>query len=223
MNRDHVVRIAAIVFGLLVLYALRDALLIVLLVLIAGIIGLLPYGVAIGLLILVGYVIYRYRRTTDSPDTSLASQLQSHFVRNNGHRLEQTLSRLPEWLITTRIKATAHELLTLKRSIYRAQAEGVPASLIQRYLSNTTQAADTLWQLASKIDAIGQNQIAYSVVEAQLQREDQRLHQLQRSIRETHEGIALVLAAGIQSDTLQTVEHDLLALSQAIKFLQAKA
>jgi hypothetical protein len=212
MNHTSLIRVVAVVFGLLVLYALRDALPGVL----ALAIGLLPF-------VLLGVVLYRRHGTSPSHASSLAEQLQAQFARNQAQRLEQTLSQLPAWPITTRIKATAHELLTLKRSIYRAQAEGVPSSLIQRYLSNTTQAADTLWSLASKVDAIGQNQVNYAVVEGLLQREEQRLQQLQHSIKETHEGIAVVIAAGIQSDTLQTVEEDLSALSQAVRFLQAKA
>jgi len=92
--------------------------------------------------------------------------------------------------------------------------------VIQRYLANTAQAAATVWRLASTIDAIGQNRIAYSVVEAEMSREDQRLQQLQSAIKETHEGLAIVLAAGIQSLTLQTVGEDLAAFNQAIKLLQ---
>jgi hypothetical protein len=217
MNRTTVIRIVAVVFGLLVLYALRDVLVIALAVAFV----LLPYALALGLLVLGGVAFYRRHRTNHNARATLTERLQSQFARNQAPGLERTLSQLPAWPITTRIKATAHELLTLKRSVYRAQAEGVPSSLIQRYLSNTTQAADTLWSLASKVDAIGQNQITYTVVEGLLQREELRLQQLQHSIKETHEGIAVMIAAGIQSDTLQTVEEDLSALSRAIKFLQA--
>lgn len=37
----------------------------------------------------------------------------------------------------------------------RAQAEGVPAPMIDRYLQNVSQAAETVWQLMSKVDAVG--------------------------------------------------------------------
>jgi hypothetical protein len=210
MNRTTLTHIIAVVFGMLVLYGLRD----VLPGILTMVIGLLPF-------VLLSVAFYRRQRADYNPTASLVDRLQSQFERNQALRLEQTLSQLPEWQIATQIKATAHELLTLKRSIYRAQAEGVPTSLIQRYLGNVSQAADTLWQLASKIDAIGQNDVTYSVVQAQLRQEELRLQQLQQSIRETHEGIAVVIAAGIQSDTLRTVEEDLSALSQAIKFLQS--
>jgi len=160
------------------------------------------------------------QRNAGTATTGLVDLLTVHFARNQGQRLHETLTSLPAWPITTRIQATAQELLTLKRSIYRAQREGVPAAVIQRYLDNTTQAAATVWQMASTIDAIGQNQIAYTVVEAEMNHEDQRLEQLQCAIKETHEGIAIVLAAGIQSTTLQTVGEDLAAFNQAIKLLQ---
>jgi hypothetical protein len=214
VNRTTVIWIVAAVLGALVLYALRDMLLLALIL-------MLPF-ILIGLLVLGVVMVYR-RSSAHGVSTSLAEQLQSQFARNQAAGLEKALSRLPDWPISTRIKATAQELLTLKRSIYRARAEGVPSSLIERYLANTAQAAETVWHLASKVDAIGQNQIDYTVVEGMLQREEQRLYQLQRSIKETHEGIAVVIAAGIQSDSLQTVEEDLSALSQAVKFLQAKA
>lgn len=221
MNRKSVILISALSFGWLIVMS--------------GLSSLLPYLAAIGVLTFLAITFYRGRQgrtsthvgATDyaSGDTTLplVAQLQSHFARNQSQRLQNALAHLPAWPISARIQAAAQELLALKQSIYRAQREGLPAPMFQRYLDNTTQAADTVWQLASKLDAISQNQVAYVVVEGTLEREDQRLQRLQRLIKETHEGIAILLAEGIQSETLQTVEQDLSALHQAIRILQTKS
>lgn len=153
---------------------------------------------------------------TPSP-TPLAQRLQTAFRRNQAAQLDQALATLPTWPITHRVRETARVLLALKQSIYRAQIEGVPAPIVQRYLGNTIQAADALWELASKLDALGQQRIAYELVALQLLGEEQRLAQLHQSAQAAQEGIALLIVSGIQSDAFQKVDEDLSALTQAVK------
>lgn len=218
MSRTNLTIIAAALTAL-ALYALRDLISVILIVAVASVMWLLPFAIVI--VIAVGVIAgFARRHTAAQPSTTVAQRLQSQFARDSERGLTAALAQLPAWPISARITATAHELLTLQRGIARAEAEGVPASLAARYRRNTAQAADTLWQLASKVDAMAQNGVAYAVVAGMLEREDQCLAQLQESIHEAHEGIAVAIAAGIQSDALQDVEADLTALSRAIRTIE---
>ena len=149
----------------------------------------------------------------------LVQRLHTAFRRNQPAQLEQALAGLPAWPISQQVQVTAQSLLTLKQSIYRAQVEGVPAPLIQRYLNNTTQAAETLWQLASKVDALGKQQVGYALVAPRLQQEGLHVVQLQQTAQAAQEGIALLVVSGIQTDALRHADEDLSALTRAMKDL----
>src|SRR5215217_5619792 len=151
MNRNAVMRMSALAFGALVLFVLRDVFKVAFVVLMGGVILLLPYLIAMGILVFLLVMAYRFthhqsgrpsvqsdtpQRNAGTATTGLVDQLTAHFARNHAQRLHETLTSLPAWPITTRIQATAQELLTLKQSIYRAQREGVPPTVIQRYLDN---------------------------------------------------------------------------------------
>ena len=92
--------------------------------------------------------------------------------------------------------------------------------MIERYLQNMSQAAKTVWQLASKVDAVGLQQVPYDLVAPRLQQEEWKLQQLRQVLKDSHEGIALLILSGARSDVLQEVEDDLRALTQAIKSLE---
>lgn len=155
---------------------------------------------------------------TPSQYTSpLIQRLHTAFRRNQAADIDRVLSSLPSWPITYQLQATALVLLALKRSVYRAQVEGVPSSIIQRYLSNLEQASEILWQLASKVDALGQQNIAYELVAPRLEQEAAQLKQLQQSAQTAQDSIALLILSGIQSSGIQTIDEDLSALTVAIK------
>lgn len=159
--------------------------------------------------------------TTGANSTrELTDSLATAFERNNARKLHHALAQLPSWPISQHLQHTAQELLDLKRSIYRAQAEGVPAPMIERYLQNMSQAAETVWQFASKVDAVGLQQVSYDLVAPRLQQEELKLQQLRQALKDSHEGIALLILSGARSDVLQEVEDDLRALTQAIKSLE---
>ncbi len=92
--------------------------------------------------------------------------------------------------------------------------------MIERYLQNMSQAAETVWQFASKVDAVGLQQVSYDLVAPRLQQEELKLQQLRQALKDSHEGIALLILSGARSDVLQEVEDDLRALTQAIKSLE---
>jgi hypothetical protein len=150
----------------------------------------------------------------------LTEGLMVAFRRNNTGQLQHTLAKLPPWPVSQHIQQTAQELTELKRSIYRAQAEGVPAPMIDRYLQNLGQAAETVWQLASKVDAVGLQRIPYELVAPRLQQEELTLQQLRQALKDSREGIALLILSGTRSEVLREVEDDLRALTDAIKRLE---
>lgn len=149
----------------------------------------------------------------------LVQRLNTAFRRNQPVQLQQALASLPAWPISQQVNITAQALLELKQSIYRAQTEGAPAPMIQRYLQNTNQATETLWQLASKVDALGKQQVAYELIAPHLQQEAQQVAQLQQTARSAQEGIALLVVSGIQTDALRRADEDLSALTRAMKEL----
>ncbi len=183
----------------------------------------------------IGYFVYKYLRDNknatatpniniQNPSTSstkeLTESLDVAFKRNNTRQLQHTLTKLPSWPISQRIQQTAQELIEFKRSIYRAQAEGVPASMIERHLQNMHQAAGTVWQIASKVDAVGLQNVPYNLVAPRLDQEELKLQQLQQAIKDSHQGIALLILSGTKSDVLQEVEDDLRSPILAIKSLE---
>ncbi|NTU83155.1 MAG: hypothetical protein HGA45_27920 [Chloroflexales bacterium] len=58
--------------------------------------------------------------------------------------------------------------------------------MVERYPRNMTEAAETVWQLASKADAVGLQQISYTLVAPRLQQEALRLQQLHQAIQASH-------------------------------------
>jgi len=195
----------------------------------------LPTLLVLGGIGVLGFVAYRYLATQKGialpPALSvplgaprgtreLSDSLATAFRRNNPRRLQHALTTLPPWPITQQLQATTDTLFELKRSIYRAQAEGVPASMMARYLQNLNQAAETIWQLASKVDAVGLQRVPYALVAPRLQQEELTLQQLQQALTDAREGIALLILSGMKSDVLHEVEEDLRALTQAIKHLE---
>lgn len=114
---------------------------------------------------------------------------------------------------------TAQPLLALKRSVYRPQADGVPSPIVARFLNNTTPAAGSLKQIASKLDAPGQQGVNYILVAPRRVQEEYRLAQLQAAAHTAQETIALLIVSGIQRDRLAQVDDDLSALPQAVKQL----
>lgn len=197
--------------------------------------ALIPPILLVGLLGGLAYGGYRYlagrrsgsaptnlpiMRSSTDPAAALAPTLATAFRRNNVPQLQRALAQLPPWPITQQIQQVVPDLVELKRSLYRAQAEGVPAALVERYLGNLTQAADAVWQLASNVDAVNQQQVAYRLVEPRLAQEAQQLQQLQHAMKASHDGIALLILSGTKRDTLQAVEDDLYALTTAVKRLE---
>jgi hypothetical protein len=232
MNNKRNGIIVAVVVGLVLVFALRDYLTSVVSLLLVLALMALPPLLLLGGIGVLGYIAYRYvTRPRDIPAAhrrhaapangirELSDGLAAAFRGNNPRRLQQGLARLPPWPVSQHIQQTAQELIELKRSIYRAQAEGVPAPMIERYLQNMGQAAESVWQLASKVDAVALQQVPYAVVAPRLQEEELRLQQLQQALKDSHEGIALLILSGTRSDVLHEVEDDLRALTQAIKRL----
>lgn len=152
-----------------------------------------------------------------APQTTRYQNLRVAFRRSQDAVLERELSVLPPWPIRTQIQDAALSLLALKRSIYRAQAEGVPEPILKRYLGNTEQAADALWRLASKLDALGLQQVPYQVFEERLQVEANTVQQIQRTAHAAQEGVAMLIVSGIQSEGLLLASEDLSALTAAVQ------
>ena len=227
-----------IVIGIFLLgaYLVRDYLVLFASLAFALAFAFLPLAGVVAVVMLVGYGFFRTLRTKATTAATrhiqgaphpgertkeLADDLAVAFNHNNMRRVQQALAHLPPWPITQDIQQTAQALAALKRSIYRAQAEGVPATMVARYLHNMNQAADTVWQLASKVDAVGLQNISYQVVAPRLAQEAINVQQLQQAINAAHEGIALLILAGTKSDALQDVEDDLRALTHAVTRLEA--
>jgi len=218
-----------------ILFALRDTLASIAVLLLVFAITALPTLLVLGGIGVVSYVAYRYLMTqkgmalppalnipVGAPrgTRELSNSLATSFRRNNPRRLQHTLAVLPTWPITLQLQATTDALFEMKRSIYRAQAEGVPAPMIDRYLQNLDQAAEIVWQLASKVDAVGLQRIPYELVAPRLQQEELTLAQLRQALTGAHEGVALLIFSGTKSDVLHEVEDDLRALTRAIKRLE---
>lgn len=236
MNNRRKHTLIGIGIVLLLAFSLREYLGILLLLLGALIWYILPTALSIGALIVVGYLGYSYFFKSGPPAAlptihplpgaaqlatqELSERLRIAFVRNNTRQMHNILLRLPNWPISQQIQQTATGLVELKRSIARAQAEGVPVAMIERYMNNLNQAAESVWQLASKVDAVGLQQISYDIVAARLHQEDRKLDQLQQALTAAHEGIALLILSGTKSDVLADIEDDLHALTQAIKNLE---
>lgn len=227
--------IGAAVALLIILFALRDTLAGIAVLLVVFAITALPTLLVLGGIGVVGFVAYRYLTTQESialppaltipagaprGTRELSNSLATSFRRNNPRKLQHALAALPPWPITRQLQATTDALFELKRSIYRAQAEGVPTPMIDRYLQNLDQAAATVWQLASKVDAVGIQRIPYELVAPRLQQEELTLEQLRQALTGAHEGVALLILSGAKSDVLHEVEDDLRALTQAIKHLE---
>ncbi|NTU80103.1 MAG: hypothetical protein HGA45_11970 [Chloroflexales bacterium] len=235
MRSKHGLIVGAVVVGLVLVVALRDFLAQLAVLLVALALSALPSLLALGVIGALSYIAYRYVTThkgsvvpaalggqTAAPHGSreLTDGLAVAFRRNNTRQLQLTLAKLPPWPISQHIQHTAQELTDLKRSIYRAQAEGVPAPMVERYLQNMGQAAESVWQLASKVDAVALQQVPYALVAPRLQQEEQQLQQLQQALKDSREGIALLILSGTRSEVLGEVEDDLRALTQAIKGLE---
>lgn len=227
--------IAAVAALLVIVFLFRDVVQGIGILLFLLVITALPTLLALAGIGALGYIAYRYfvtkRGAPQLPALGLPSaapqgtreltdSLATSFRRNNARQLQHALAKLPPWPIAQHIQQTADELTELKRSIYRAQAEGVPAPMIDRYLQNVSQAAETVWQLASKVDAVGLQRVPYELVAPRLQQEEQTLQQLRQALKDAHEGIALLILSGTKSDVLHEVEDDLRALTHAIKRLE---
>lgn len=236
MRNKRTIIIGSVIIVLIIAFALRNYISLLATLLFSILISVLPSILLFGLFIAIGYFAYKY--ITNNKNRAIASEINSQvntnnrikelsedlataFKRNNARKLQHSLAKLPPWPITHHIQQTAQELSELKRSVYRAQAEGVPQSMIDRYLQNMNQAAETVWQLASNVDAVGLQQVSYLVVAPRLQQEEMKLQQLQQAIKASHEGIALLILSGTKSNILQDVEDDLRALTQAVKSLES--
>ena len=228
-KRNLIISAVGVIFISIVF--LRDYILTLAIMLMYAGITILPVIFIFAFIGVVGYFGYKYlvnnKLTPNTPNLNknaqpkeLSEDLMLAFKRNNMRQLQYALAKLPTWPITQHIQQTAQELVELKRSVYRAQAEGVPASMIERYLQNMNQAAETVWQLASKVDAVGLQNIGYQIVAPRLHQEEIKLQQLQDAIKASHEGIALLILSGTTSNLLQDVEEDLRALTTAIKRLE---
>ena len=232
-KRNSIIAAAAVL--LVLVFVFRDVVQGIGVLLLLLVITALPTLLVLAGIGALGYVAYRYLVTQRgapalpalglSPPSphgtrELTDGLATSFRRNNTRQLQHALAKLPPWPIAQHIQQTAQELTELKRSIYRAQAEGVPATMIDRYLQNLSQAAETVWQLASKVDAVGLQQVPYEIVAPRLQQEEQTLQQLRQALKDAHEGIALLILSGTKSDVLHEVEDDLRALTHAIKRLE---
>lgn len=212
---------------LALLYAVRDLLNLLLRGSLSMIIAIFPLLIVIG----VGIVIVRslrprshqqpHARQSHTATTPMIQRLTSAFRRNHLADLDRALATLPAWPISYQLRETASVVLALNQSIYRAQAEGVPASIVQRYLSHTQRASESMWTLASKLDALGQQPVSYDLIAPRLHEEAAHLAQLQRSAQAAQDGIALLIVSGIQSGTFQHVDQDLAALTDAVKALMS--
>src|SRR3954452_4954144 len=106
MNRNAVMRMSALAFGALVLFVLRDVLKLALVILMGGVLVILPYLIALSILLFLIFVAYRFTRhqsgkpsvqsklpprNAGTATTGLVDQLTSHFARNQAQRLHDTL------------------------------------------------------------------------------------------------------------------------------------
>ena len=225
--------VSAIVITLILAFILRDYIGLLLIILFYLGMTIAPVIVLLGFVAVLGYFAYTYlvksgylsskisKTTANVRTKELSEDLALVFKRNDMRKVQHILIHLPAWPITQQIQQTAQTLAELKRSVYRAQSEGVPASMIERYLQNMNQAATTIWQLASKVDAVGLQTVSYQLVSPRLHQEEVKLQQLQDAMKASHEGIALLILAGTTSNLLQEVDDDLRALTAAIKSLEA--
>lgn len=150
----------------------------------------------------------------------LRDQLQHAFAKNYTVRVSTILRGLPDWPIRPLLLETANELFALKFSVQRAQAEGVPASFLQRITGNIAGAAEGTWQVASKLDAVAQQGVSYGLIEPKVNQEMAKLRQLITSLKQSQEGIALLTLSDSHQGAIQDAEFDLQALTRAVKLLE---
>lgn len=173
-----------------------------------------------GLIVAIAAGPYLFGLSQHSATKPIRDQLADAFGKGQVAAVQLMLRRLPNWPIRQLLQDTAQQLFALRLSVQRAQAEGVPASFLQRILSNIDQAAGGTWQIASKVDAVARQQIDYAVIAPKLQLEMQKLTQLNASLRQSQEGIALLTLSGDHHQALQDAEIDLQALTRAVKLLE---
>lgn len=154
------------------------------------------------------------------PSAPIRDQLADAFAKGQVAAVQLRLRRLPDWPIRQLLLETAQQLFALRLSVQRAQGEGVPATFLQRILNNIDQAAGGIWQIASKVDAVARQRIDYTIIEPKLQLEMQKLAQLNTSLRQSQEGIALLTLSSDHHQALQDAEIDLQALTRAVKLLE---
>ncbi|MDZ4721813.1 MAG: hypothetical protein SH847_25415 [Roseiflexaceae bacterium] len=204
------------------LYAVRGSIGLLVLGSLSLVVAIFPLIIVVGIAILIVRAIWPSTqrqittRQMHPSATPIMQRLQSAFRRNHAADLDRALATLPAWPISHQLQETTHVMLALNQSIYRAQAEGVPASIIQRYLSTTQRASESMWALASKLDALGQQPVTYALIAPRLHEEATHLEQLQHSAQAAQDGIALLIVSGIQSGTFQHVDQDLSALTDAV-------
>jgi hypothetical protein len=188
-------------------------------------------GMAALLLMLIGLVAtvagvtyFLTNRTFTSSSVSstypLTEQLQTAFNSNNTRTILVIVRSLPSWPIRELIITVVQQLFTLKNSIQRARNEGVPESYLQRLSENIDLAANGIWQMVSKLDAVARQQVTYETIAAKLENEALQLQGLLQSLRQTHEGLALITLTDAHHENLQRAETDLYALAQAIRRIE---
>lgn len=220
MNRNHVLIIGG-ALALLAVFYLSNAFFLpsaslTSLVWTLGLLGLLGFGLVRLLPRLTGAV-------PQPAKPPIRDTLRYAFERDYTVRVRTTLQALPDWPIRPLLLATADELFALKRSVQRAQAEGVPASFLQRISANIHQAAEGTWQVASKIDAVAQQPVDYLLLQPRIEQEMQKLRELIGSLKHAQEGIALLTLSSSHHDALANAELDLQALTRAVKLLEQSA
>lgn len=174
-------------------------------------------GLAVAAITFAPHLLGLSQQSASAP---IRDRLTEAFSKGQAATIQSLLRRLPNWPIRQLLQDTAQQLFALRLSVQRAQAEGVPASFLQRILSNIDQAAGGTWQIASKVDAVARQQIDYAIIAPKLELEMQKLAQLNTSLRQSQEGIALLTLSSDHHQALQDAEIDLQALTRAVKLLE---
>jgi hypothetical protein len=171
-------------------------------------------AVAVGGVFIYHYNSYDARRDRSKKAGILTEQLRFYYSENEPKQIIKCLGSLPPWQAGELIKQATNELFELDASIKAAQTAEVSQTMLKSFKQNALQAAEGLWRIAGKLEAVGKQNVEYKDIEPRLQTYETKLTRLITAIQQARMGLAVLTLADSGDDALLNAETGLHALGK---------